>query len=130
LRGHTLASVDLVHTLASERGGGVNANGGSPDLAALLADPASVPAEQIPAVLGELEQVKAALWARLVAGPAPSRDGNGDRLLTAQEVSPRASLSVPWLYRHAAALPFTRRIGRKVLFSEAGLTKWLATRPR
>ena len=37
------------------------------DFAALLADPASVPSEQIPALLGELERLKAVLWARLVA---------------------------------------------------------------
>ena len=35
------------------------------DLVALLADPSSVPRDQIPAVIGELEKLKAALWARL-----------------------------------------------------------------
>src|SRR5437870_1478421 len=42
----------------------------SPDLVALLTDPASVPAEAIPAALGELEKVKAVLWARLMATSA------------------------------------------------------------
>ena len=100
------------------------------DLTAVLADPASVPFDQIPAAIGELEKAKATLWARLSAGPCPpERNGNGaDRLRTAEQVSERTALSVAWLYRHADRLPFTRRIGRKVLFSEAGLTKWLATR--
>ena len=40
-----------------------------PDLAAVLADPASVPLEEIPAVIGEFEKLKAALWARLVVPP-------------------------------------------------------------
>ena len=101
-----------------------------PDLAALLADPASLPVADIPAAIGELERVKAILWARLSAGPCPpERNGNGaDRLRTAEQVSERTALSVAWLYRHADRLPFTRRIGRKVLFSEAGLAKWLAKR--
>jgi predicted DNA-binding transcriptional regulator AlpA len=80
---------------------------------------------------GQLEKVKAVLWARLAAPvvPAVATNGHGaDRLLTAQEVRARTTLSVAWLYRHAGALPFTRRVGRTVLFSEAGLTKWLATR--
>ena len=98
------------------------------DLSRLLADPASVPPEQIPAVIGELEKAKAALWARLMS-PAPVFNrGADDRLLSAQEVKAQTSLSVAWLYRHANTLPFTRRVGRKVLFSQAGLTKWLATR--
>lgn len=39
-----------------------------------------------------------------------------------------ASLHVDWFYRHANSLPFARRIGRKRLFSEHGLARWLATR--
>ena len=44
------------------------------DLSALLADPAraaDVPVDAIPQVLGELEQLKAALWVRLTSA-APS----------------------------------------------------------
>ena len=108
-----------------------------PDLAELLADPArvaEVPAEQVPACLAALaaEQtrlaaVQGALAARLTA-TAPTGNGREDRLLTAEEVHARTTVSIGWLYRHARALPFTRRIGRKVLFSEAALAKWLATR--
>jgi predicted DNA-binding transcriptional regulator AlpA len=80
----------------------------------------------VPTILGELERVRAVAWARLTAPPRMPQNGGGDRLLTAQEVSAKTTLSVGWLYRHADALPFTRRIGRKVLFSEARLMKWLA----
>ena len=44
------------------------------DLASLLSDPASVPIEQIPAAIGELERIKATLWARLADSP-PSANG-------------------------------------------------------
>jgi len=38
------------------------------DLDALLADPASVPIEQIPTVIGEIEKLKMILLARLTMG--------------------------------------------------------------
>ena len=104
-------------------------------LAALIDNPAravEVPADAIPSVLEEvgtqearLGTVKAILAARLAA---PGTANGPDRLLTAQEVHERTTFSVDWLYRHANALPFARRVGRKVLFSEAGLAKWLAKR--
>ena len=106
-----------------------------PDLARLLEDPAravDVPADAILSVLEEantqearLGTVKAILAARLAA---PGTANGPDRLLTAKEVHARTTFSVDWLYRHADALPFARRVGRKVLFSEAGLAKWLAKR--
>ena len=107
-------------------------------LAALIDNPAravEVPADAIPSVLEEvgtqearLGTVKAILAARLATVPTAA---NGpDRLLTAQEVHERTTFSVDWLYRKAkaGALPFARPIGRKVLFSQVGLAKWLAKR--
>ena len=105
-----------------------------PDLAALLADlEAGVrelePAEA-PAVVTRLGAILATAGARLAAATAPSASNGNPRdcLLTAQDVHALTTMSVDWLYRHADALPFARRVGRKVLFSEAGLTKWLSTR--
>src|SRR5690348_513944 len=84
---------------------------------------------EVPALVGDLERLRALGWARLTAPrPAADRNGHGDRLLTAYEVRARTTLSVAWLYRHSDVLPFTRRVGRKVLFSEAALTKWLAAK--
>ena len=104
------------------------------DLATLLDHPervADVPPERVPALLVQLAAVQTALAARLTSG-APStllaNDSGGDQLLTAEEVHRQTTVSVRWLYRHANALPFTRRVGRKVLFSSAGLAKWLSTR--
>ena len=52
-----------------------------------------------------------------------------DRLLTPEETATILGQSIRWIYRHAAKLPFTRRISRKNLrFSEAGLRRWLATK--
>jgi predicted DNA-binding transcriptional regulator AlpA len=52
-----------------------------------------------------------------------------DRLLTPTEAAAVLNVTPRWLYRHAKRLPFTRRLSRKALrFSEAGLSRWQATR--
>jgi predicted DNA-binding transcriptional regulator AlpA len=52
-----------------------------------------------------------------------------DRLLNVGEAAKMLSMSEDWLYRHAKKLPFTHKLGPKVLrFSEQGLVKWMATR--
>jgi hypothetical protein len=58
-----------------------------------------------------------------------------DRLLTAEEAAAilgqAGHKGVRWMYRHAAKLPFTRRISRKNLrFSESGLRLWIAAKSR
>jgi predicted DNA-binding transcriptional regulator AlpA len=52
-----------------------------------------------------------------------------EKLLAAEDAATILGQNVRWLYRHAAKLPFTRRINRKnVRFSEAGLHRWLAAK--
>jgi len=53
----------------------------------------------------------------------------GDKLLTAEKAAEFLSVSPDWLYRHANKLPFTRKLGSKMLrFSSQGIQKYLATR--
>jgi len=59
--------------------------------------------------------------------------GNGtpkdDRLIDAEEAAKLLSVSEDWLYRNASKLPFTRKLGRKMLrFSHQGIQKYLASR--
>jgi predicted DNA-binding transcriptional regulator AlpA len=50
-----------------------------------------------------------------------------DRLLDAVEASRLLSVSSDWLYRHAKRLPFTRKLGPKMLrFSSQGIQKYLS----
>lgn len=52
-----------------------------------------------------------------------------DRLLDAEEAARVLSVSPDWLYRSAKKLPFTRKLGPKMLrFSYQGIQKYLATR--
>ena len=52
-----------------------------------------------------------------------------DRLLEAEQAAKLLSVSEDWLYRHAKLLPFTRKLGPKMLrFSALGIQKYLATK--
>jgi len=53
----------------------------------------------------------------------------GDHLLDAEQAAEILSVSPDWLYRHGSRLPFTRKLGPKMLrFSYQGIQKYLATR--
>jgi len=80
---------------------------------------------ELPGLIGDFEAAKAAAWARLVEGPAPqSLTEAPDRNVSAAEAARRLGMSRDWLYRNAAKLPFTVKIGRRVLFSARGLERW------
>jgi predicted DNA-binding transcriptional regulator AlpA len=52
-----------------------------------------------------------------------------DPLLDVKEASQLLGVSEDWLYRNAKKLPFTRKLGPKMLrFSYQAAMKWLATR--
>lgn len=66
-------------------------------------------------VLGELASV----------GANGNGQGKAGRLLTAKEAAPLLGVTPRWLYRRAAGLPFTRRLGPKTLrFDAEGLARW------
>lgn len=105
------------------------------ELAALFEDPARVaeiPPDRVPALLGEIERLRATLWARLTT-PA---GGNGqpdppaeDRLLSVTEAAEKLGLTEDYLYRHAKTLPFTVRVGpRQLRFSLRGIERYIRQR--
>jgi predicted DNA-binding transcriptional regulator AlpA len=52
-----------------------------------------------------------------------------DRLLDAEEAAGILAVSNDWLYRHAKKLPFSKKLGPKMLrFSYQGIQKYLANR--
>lgn len=60
---------------------------------------------------------------------ATSTQQEADRMLTAEEAAEMLSMSTDWLYRNAKKLPFTRKLGHKMLrFSQQGIVKWLESR--
>jgi excisionase family DNA binding protein len=66
----------------------------------------------------------AATLAAAPAEPRPAANGLPDENISTEEAARRLGLSRDWLYKHAAALPFAIRIGRRVLFSARGLERW------
>ncbi len=80
-----------------------------------------LPAGALPEFIGELEAVKATAWARLTA-PAAAQSEH-DELLGVGEAARRLGISEDYLYRRAPEYPFTRRQGRKLLFSAQGIDK-------
>lgn len=89
------------------------------------------PAE-IPHVLAELEELRAATWARLLVAAANGQDHPGvkkaDELVDVQEAAHRLQVSPDYLYRHSKQLPFTVRIGRRVRFSARGIERYIERR--
>ena len=85
-----------------------------------------LPAEELPSLIGELEVVKATAWARLTS-PAPTQSDH-DQLLSVPEAARRLGVSEDYLYTHHREYAFTRRQGRKLLFSALGIDKFIKQR--
>lgn len=96
-----------------------------PDLQTLLGRAKQLPLEDIPRFLGDLEEIKATAMARLVSpGPLPQRD----ELIDVANAAKRLGVSEDYLYRHHSSYPFTRREGRKLLFSNLGIDAYIKTK--
>ena len=85
-----------------------------------------LPAEELPSLIGELEVVKATAWARLTS-PTPTQSDH-DQLLSVPEAARRLGVSEDYLYTHHREYAFTRRQGRKLLFSALGIDKFIKQR--
>ena len=102
-------------------------------LAWLIADPSKVdvvPPEEIPDIMAALEGVRARLLSRLVATSLPQAEPEPsetkDKLLKVEEAAKVLSVKPKWIYEHADALPFTRRLSeRTIRCSEQDLKRWL-----
>ena len=104
-----------------------------PDLAAIAADPARVsglPLEAVPALRGKLAELDTLLSGRLLqSGNSQGQTKpDGDRPLSAKQAAAKLGASIDYLYRHSSKLPFTVRMGGKVLFSEAGIERYIRQR--
>jgi len=84
-----------------------------------------LPADELPALIGQLEAAKATAWARLTA-TAPQVEH--DELLGVSESARRLGVSEDYLYRHSEDYTFTRRQGRKLLFSAQGIDRHIKQR--
>jgi excisionase family DNA binding protein len=96
-----------------------------PEVQSLLASLAGIATTDLPALLGELEVVRATALLKMAA---PNPTELHDELLCIEEAAARLGVSRDYLYRHSAKFPFTRRLGRKLLFSSLGIDKHIRQR--
>ncbi len=104
-----------------------------PDLALVVADPrriADLQADDVPGVLGALEQLRACLWAHMLRAPAsaarePGIDA-GDDLLTVPEVAAELRFTRSYVYEavRRGDLAAVRK-GKYVRVRRADLRAWL-----
>jgi predicted DNA-binding transcriptional regulator AlpA len=90
----------------------------------------SLPREDCPGLLGELERLKAMAWAKTmtqVSPPAKPHDAQ-DRYLDVSEVVRRFRVKESWLYRHKRQMPHSQPSRKVLLFPEQAITKWFASR--
>ena len=96
---------------------------------ASFVDPADVPFEEIPIVLGRIEAVKATLWARLATPSPVTPSRTPGQLLTIPQVAAQLGVGESYLYEQARLGKFPCvRMGRYVRVDPQALETWLADR--
>jgi hypothetical protein len=79
--------------------------------------------DELPELMGELEVIRTTVLLRLSApAPVPQHD----ELLDVKAAAERLEVSADYLYNNHQKFPFTRRMGRKLLFSSLGIDSYLS----
>ncbi len=93
---------------------------------------AQLPVEDLPALLGDLERLKAQAWAKLACNHTkashPSTPLENGHYLTVSEVVQRFNVTARWLYRHKKRLPHSQPSRKVLLFPEAAIRRWFEKR--
>lgn len=97
------------------------------ELQSVLNSIAELDRDRLPELLGELEVIRATCQIKLSASvPGASHD----ELLAVDAAAERLGVSTDYLYRHQDKFPFSRRMGRKLLFSSLGIDAYLRKKER
>jgi predicted DNA-binding transcriptional regulator AlpA len=94
-----------------------------PELETVLDSLAEMPESELPRLLGELEEIRATAMLRM-SSPRYQIPEHDERIDIDQAVE-RLGISRTYLYRHASEFPFTRREGRKLLFSSRSIDEYI-----
>ena len=91
------------------------------------ADPA-----ECPAIIGLLETLKAQAWVRMtspqVVAPKATMQIENGKYLTVTEAAERFHVTPQWLYRHKRQMPHSQPSRKLLLFPEAAIQKWFASK--
>ena len=91
-----------------------------PTLQSALNEARDLSAEELPRLLGDLEEVRATAQARLLAPPSQAVP---DEWLDVTEAAALLKVSESYLYHKGAGLPFAKHFGKRLLFSRTGIEK-------
>jgi len=75
--------------------------------------------------LAALQNALMAHWSLLQAAGQPTGSPVHDKLLDIDQAAARLNVSVDYLYRNGARLPFTVRVGRLLRFSANGIDDYI-----
>jgi predicted DNA-binding transcriptional regulator AlpA len=76
-----------------------------------------------------VEQIRAVVREEIKSAKCSSAASKNDRLLDPEEAAKVLSVSEDWLYHNAKRLPFTRKLGPRLLrFSYQGMIKWMESK--
>ena len=100
-----------------------------PELERVLMAAKELPIDELPHLLGELEEIRATALARMTA-PASVQPQQHDELLDTGETAHRLGISKDFLYRNHRRFSFTRRVGRRLLFSSLGIERYIRQQER
>jgi|SRR5271157_1773680 len=84
-----------------------------------------LPADELPRLLGDLEEIRATAIARLSSPAVPPQED--ELLLDVDAAAHKLGMSKDYLYRNHNRLPFVRRMGKRLLFSSRGIEKYIKT---
>jgi predicted DNA-binding transcriptional regulator AlpA len=98
------------------------------ELEPMLTAARTLPSEELPRLLGELEEVRTTALARLTAPVIQPQAP--DSLLSIDEAVSVLGMSKSYLYRNADKFSFVRREGRALRFSAIGIQQYLSGRHR
>ena len=91
----------------------------------LLSDVQAATQQQLPHLIGCLQEAQAAAMARLLHPETATPTTSDDRLLNVKEAAERLGTSADYLYRHWSRLPFARKCPFGLRFSEQGIAAWI-----
>ncbi len=83
----------------------------------------TLPTEDLPRLLGELEEIRAVVQMRIVTPAVAAK--SGEEWLDVEQVAARLHKSPDWIYRNAKKWNFVRRAGKTLLFNSAALDSFL-----
>ena len=94
------------------------------ELQAVLDLAKKLPPDELPALLGQLEEIRVVAFARITT-PAVA---TSDQLLDVEQAAERLNVTKDWLYRNHKRYPFTKRLGESehlLRFSSKGIDAYL-----